>query len=165
MKTILLLRHAKSSWNNQGLTDFDRPLNERGNRQAIQMGKKILSLGDLPELIIHSTAKRTSETTKIISKEMGIAADRIKQDQSMYLSSYNNLLSVIDSIPDSINCIMLVGHNPGITDLSNYLTQNYIDNIPTCGAVKIDAFVDSWQEIARGIGSQKYFIYPKMFDF
>lgn len=164
MKTIYLIRHAKSDWNNPNLSDFDRPLNKRGKKDAPFMGKKLNSLTPNIDLIIASPAKRALETVKAICPEIDYSFDNIQFDESVYHSSYNNLNSIVNNLNNELNSIALVGHNPGLTNFSNYLTDNYIDNIVTSGIVKIKLDIDNWNEIVEGVGSKVFYIYPKMYN-
>ena len=163
MKTIYLLRHAKSDWANADLNDYDRPLNKRGKNDAPEMGKKLKELYVIPELIISSPAKRTRQTIKKICEKINYPFNNIIFDESVYLSSLKNLITLVNAIDDNYKTVLLVGHNPGITMLNNYLTEDYIDNIPTCGFVEINMEIDHWNEIIQGVGIKKYFIYPRLY--
>ena len=164
MKTIYLIRHAKSDWNNPILTDYERPLNKRGKTDAPFMGKKLNELKPNIDLVLSSPAKRAYQTSKAIAKEINYNFDSIKFDESIYHSSHQNLNAVINNLPSNHNSIALIGHNPGLTIYSNYLTNNYIDNIVTGGIVKIELEIDNWNEIVEGIGSKIFYIYPKMYN-
>lgn len=164
MKTIYLIRHAKSDWNNPNLTDYNRSLNKRGQYDAPFMGSKLAELNPSIDLIIASPAKRVVETIKFLTKEIGYDYDKIDFNKSIYNSSYLNLNEITNNIDNNINCVALVGHNPGLTNFSNYLTNNFIDNIVTCGIVKIELEIESWIEIVEGIGSKVFYIYPKMYE-
>ena len=163
MKTIYLIRHAKSDWKHPELTDFERPLNKRGLRDAPFMAQKLADLTFKPELIICSPAKRTTTTAKLICTETRYSIDNVLFDQSIYASSLNNLISLVNLLPNQHNEIAIIGHNPSITELSNYLTEDYIGNMPTCSVVKIELEIDNWNETVQGIGIQRFFIYPKAF--
>jgi phosphohistidine phosphatase len=164
MKTIYLIRHAKSDWNHSGLTDFERPLNNRGSLNAPLMGEKLKELKVKFDAVVSSPSKRTTETINEICVKLGFPLEDITFDKDLYLPSLNDLTNAINQIKSSINSLAIVCHNPGITSLSNYLTEDYIDNIVTCGIVKIELEIDSWYEIVQGIGTKKYYIYPKMFN-
>lgn len=163
MKAIHLIRHAKSSWQTPTTDDFSRTLNERGWKDAPFMARKLKELGLQPDYFVCSPAKRTTETSKIIANELNIDFDKIIFDERIYESSLKQLLQVINELPNNFNNAILVGHNPTLTQLSNYLTDNFIDNIPTSGIVKIELDIDNWQHIIQGIGRKIFFIYPKMF--
>jgi phosphohistidine phosphatase len=163
MKTIHLIRHAKSSWDNPDLDDFSRTLNERGKKEACFMEKKLKESGCNPDYFISSPAKRTKETSEIIASALNYNVEKIIFDERIYHSSLPQILQVLNDVPNGFNNMILIGHNPTLTQLSNYLTDNFIDNIPTCGMVKIELDIDNWQHIIQGIGNKIFFIYPKMF--
>ncbi|MBI2279127.1 MAG: histidine phosphatase family protein [Bacteroidetes bacterium] len=163
MKVIHLIRHAKSSWDNPDLDDFSRTLNERGKKDAPFMANKLKELGCNPDYFMSSPAKRTTETSKIIATALSYDIEKTIFDERIYHSSLPQILKVLNEIPNSFNTIILVGHNPTLTQLSNYLTDDFIDNIPTCGIVKIELDIDNWQHIIQGIGRKIFFIYPKKF--
>ncbi len=158
MKTLYLIRHAKSDWKNPALTDSERPLNKRGLRDAPFMAKKLNELSFNPDLIVCSPAQRTKTTAELISKSTSCL-----YDASIYEASLNDLTHLINSLPNEKTAIAIIGHNPSITNLSNYLTNDFISNMPTCSIVKIELEIDSWNETIQGIGTKKYFIYPKAF--
>jgi phosphohistidine phosphatase len=163
MKTLYLIRHAKSDWNNPNLTDFERPLNKRGLRDAPFMGKELAKLNFKPELIVCSPANRTTSTAKFICTENSYSIADVTFDQSIYESSIDNLISLINLLPNEKTEVALIGHNPSMTGLSNYLTDEYIGNMPTCSIVKIELEIENWDEVITGIGAIKFYIYPKKF--
>jgi len=163
MKSIYLIRHAKSSWIKPALSDFDRPLNDRGKNDIPTIAKELIKLDFNPELILCSPSKRTRETLKKLKNHLKLNDEKIKFIDSIYESSTQNLIALTNNLPSTVNSVALIAHNPAITQLSNYLTDYYIDNIPTCGVVKIDLNIDQWNEIIQGVGLQNFFIYPKMF--
>ncbi len=162
MKAIYLIRHAKSSWKTIDQIDHERPLNKRGTRDFPLIASRLKQVKLQPELIICSNAKRTKSTAELLCKEIDYSYDNVNFDSSIYEAPLENLLTVINKIPSNLNDVVLIGHNPGITLLSNYLTEDYIDFIPTSGVVKIELEIDSWDEIVKGIGLKKFFLYPKM---
>lgn len=164
IKTVYLIRHAKSDWNSAELSDFERPLNKRGKKDAPFMGEKIKELNVHPDIIIASPAKRALETITAISSEINYPFDKIVFDKSIYHSSVQNLIELLNNIDNSYSTLFLVGHNPGLTYLSNYLTNDYIDNIVTCGIVKIELEIGNWNEIIEGIGRKIFYLYPKMYN-
>lgn len=163
MLTLFLIRHAKSSWEDPGLSDKDRPLNKRGKKDAPLMGSILNGKNETASLIISSPAKRAYDTAKIISEETGYKAGRIEKDDKLYMADINDFISVIKKVHDSNTCIMLFSHNYGITDFANSAGDLQIENIPTCGVVKIKFKADSWKDISGIRGKTEYFIYPKMF--
>ncbi len=164
MKTIYLIRHAKSDWGVANLSDFDRPLNNRGKRDAPFMGKQLKELGILPDTIIASPAKRALQTINSICIEIDFPFSKVEFIDSIYHSPVKNLTTVLNGLSNKYNTAFLVGHNPGLTELSDYLTEDYLDNISTCGIVKIELEIDDWNEIIQGIGIKKFFIYPKLYN-
>jgi phosphohistidine phosphatase len=161
MKTLYLVRHAKSSWKNPSLADFERPLNKRGKRDAPLMGKKLHEAGIKPGVIISSTAVRAFKTAKIIAMEIDFSTKRINKKESIYLADVPTLIKVIRKIGDKTEQAMLFGHNPGLTMLANYLTNESVENIPTCGVFCIDFEINSWKEVGQGSGKMVFFGYPK----
>lgn len=159
---LIIVRHAKSSWKHPELSDFERPLNKRGKRDAPFMGEKLSDKNVSPDLILASPAKRAFITAKIISEKVKYPADKIAFNKNIYEASVNDLLKIINDIDEHRKSVMLVGHNPGLTSLNNFLTNRFIDNIPTCGIVSI-IFNCKWQEVDEASGEVDYFIYPKLF--
>jgi len=161
MKRLYLVRHAKSSWDDASLADIDRPLNSRGKNNAPEMGKRLNKQGILPDLLISSPANRAYSTAKKISNEIGYPKKKIKVSDKIYHGSNNSILSVLQSLPDKINHVMLFGHNPGFTDFANLLCNINIYNIPTAGIVAIDFKIEHWSDCAYGNGELMFFDYPK----
>jgi len=161
VKTLYLIRHAKSSWSNPGLADFDRGLNKRGKRNAPFMGKRLADHGVLPDLILSSPAKRAKKTANKIAKEIGYPKGRIIFKKTLYHSSVSNLLKVVTSVEDNIDSLFVVGHNWGITEFAEMLTDKDLGNIPTSGIAAITFPLDQWQHISWGDGDLLFFDFPK----
>ncbi|PKP47045.1 MAG: phosphohistidine phosphatase [Bacteroidetes bacterium HGW-Bacteroidetes-12] len=162
MKTIYLIRHAKSSWSSLSLNDFDRPLNERGKKDAPFIGKKLKELRFNPDEIRSSPSKRTTKTIKLICKEVDFDFKNVVFKKELFHPSLTIFKSEINSLSDTINSVAFVSHNFGISDFGNYLTDNAIGVMPTCGVVKINIDIDTWQELIEGLGTLEYYVYPKM---
>ena len=160
MKTFYLIRHAKSDWNTP-TSDFERPLNNKGKRSALIMAKKLHELNFRPNIIISSPAKRALQTSLVFANELDYGATNIVFDNLIYEASLDNLISIINNISSIHQNAILVGHNPGITELANYLTGNFISAVPTCCVIKIELEVDNWNEVVSGIGLEKLYTYPK----
>ncbi len=159
VKRLYIIRHAKSSWKDDSLEDFERPLNKRGNADAPRMGKRLKARGVLPDSIISSPAQRAKTTAEFIAKELD-CSEKIVLKKEMYESARNELDSLLKELEDTHKIVFLVGHNPEL----NMLAQMYVgfeENIVTCGIVTIEFTCDTWAEIhtdnARLIG----FEYPK----
>ncbi len=163
MKRLYLIRHAKSSWNELDLADIDRPLNKRGKRDAPFMGKRLKEGHKAnPDLILSSPAKRALRTAKIIAKEIDYPKGKIEIKDSLYGSGVQGMLNVIHYLDNSLNEVMLFGHNPDITSLANYLSDQNFDNIPTCGIFCVEFDIQSWKDVKEGKGIFKFFDFPKM---
>ena len=157
------MRHAKSSWKNETINDMDRPLNERGDRDAPFMGQIMLQKGVLPEEIISSPAERTLATVRHICPIINVPFQSVKVNPSLYAASPSEMLIIIKEINENVQSVLLLGHNPGLTDLSNYLSGYPIDNIPTCGIVELHFPRKSWKEIELGSCRMGFFEYPKKY--
>jgi len=159
-KTIILIRHAKSSWKNPDWTDFERPLNKRGKRDAPLMGKWLANYGINFDLIISSPSKRTSETANLICKELGYDSTLVKFDNSLYGFHTDAVLSALKKVDDSFQEVIIIGHNPAITNVVNFLQKDRsFANVPTCGIVSIN--LESWEDVKAGNGKLNFFEYPK----
>lgn len=161
-RTIVLIRHAKSSWDNPDLADFDRPLNDRGFTDAPLMGKQLALQGLRFDAIIASPSKRTTQTLSFLLKEIKFPESKIVWDSSIFHSSSDNLIHILQSLDPSVKTVALVGHNPSMTDLANYLqSDTLIENVPTCGIVCVRAELPAWSDLQHQKAKLEFFIYPK----
>ncbi|MCF8380943.1 MAG: histidine phosphatase family protein [Bacteroidales bacterium] len=149
MKTLMIVRHGKSDWEFHSVKDIDRTLKERGINDGYFVANKILKKGVIPEIIISSTANRAFHTALIFSRVLGIKSASIIADESLYLSDVDEILSVIYACDDSLDRVMIFGHNPGFTELTNYLSHLNISNLPTTGVATLVFDTDSWTEISK----------------
>ena len=161
MKTLYLVRHAKSSWDNANQSDHDRPLNPRGERDAPRMGKRLRKRKDRPEVIISSSAVRAQTTASILATAMDYPTSDIAIDERLYGAEPEDVLSIIGDLDDGIHCAMLVGHNPTFTALINALGRCDLGNVPTCGMAVLTFPIDSWKDIATIQGKLVDFDFPK----
>lgn len=163
MKELILVRHAKSSWDNPELKDFDRPLNERGKNDVITMSDRLYGRGVRPDILISSPAKRTMATAKVFAKTFKMKVGSVVLVPSLYQAQPTEFYRVVKGIDNQYNCAILFTHNTGLTDFANELTNVHVDNVPTCGifAVKIDT--DNWKDFAKSSKSFWFFDYPKLF--
>lgn len=161
MKNLLIIRHAKSSWDDAALADFDRPLNPRGKRDAPFMGGLLKVGGALPDRVVSSPAKRASKTARLIAEAVGYDPDAVDFRDALYLQGVPAILELVRGFDDDWNRVFLVGHNPESTALCNLLTGEEIDNIPTAGIASIEFDVDSWAHVMAGAGRLAFFEYPK----
>jgi phosphohistidine phosphatase len=164
MKTLSLVRHAKSSWKDKTLSDHDRPLNKRGKRDAPRMGRRLAKASICPDLIVTSTAVRARRTAEKIAAEIGYPISHIMMDEELYLSGVSGVLDLIHNLGDANNHVMLFGHNPDMTDLVNLLTGSSIENVPTCGIAHIRFDTDAWSRVGTVVAELIGFDYPKRVD-
>ena len=164
MKSLILIRHAKSSWADPTLQDFDRPLNKRGHRNAPFMGEKLRQKEITIDRVYSSPAKRALDTAHYICDAMGYGADRIDHEPNLYHASADDLLEFVHELDDRFDAVAMVGHNPGFNDLANLLSGEPIDNIPTAGVVIFKASVAHWSEINRENVTMCDFDYPKRYS-
>lgn len=160
MKRLVLLRHAKSSWSDPSLADFDRPLNKRGKRDAPAMGLRLANLGIDPDQIISSPAKRARRTATAVAAALDFPREEIEFADAIYGADCDTLLDIVRGLGNADE-VLLVGHNPGFTDLGNMLTDSPIDNLPTCGVVILDFDVSSWSQVGLGDGLRVAYDSPK----
>jgi len=159
MKTLFLLRHAKSSWDEPGLTDFDRPLNERGRRTAPFMGELMAAKGFLPSVILSSPAVRAKQTA-ILVKDAGHLDAVIRFEPRIYEATPNDLHEVVSGIDDTYASAMLVGHNPGMEGFLRFLTGQ-LEPMPTAALALIELETNSWSAIHDASGELKTIFRPK----
>lgn len=161
MRTLFLIRHAKSSWDNPGLRDFNRPLNERGMREAPLMAQLLDHQGIQPTLLVSSPAKRALTTALVFAAQFGIPDDLVQREQSIYEADPTDILKIISNLPDSAAVVCLFGHNPTMTEVANLFTNDMIDNVPTCGIVQIESEADTWNTMYEGNSRVKACFFPK----
>jgi len=148
MKTLVLVRHAKSSWDDPSLADKDRPLNDRGKRDAPKVGERLARTGAKPDLILSSPAKRALATAEIIARKLGYKRKDIVVDDRLYAVEAEVLLDVIRRLDDEAECVMLFGHNPELTELAHRLSSK-INHMPTCAVAEFTFDVKSWKRIGE----------------
>ena len=161
MKILTLIRHAKSSWKYTGLGDLDRPLNRRGKRDAPLMSDILAARGCRPEVLFTSPALRALRTAEAIAAGIEYAQQKIVLDARLYHADTDDLLDVVKSMNDSLGWVACVGHNPGLTELANYLGRRRIDNVPTAGVVEIRFDCDRWDDVDRTEPKNVDFDFPK----
>jgi phosphohistidine phosphatase len=162
MKTLYLVRHAKSSWANPRLTDFDRPLKNRGKRDAPVMGKVLKDKKVKIELILSSPAKRTKKTAIAIAEKLGYPEKKILFNEDLYEASSNTIIKVLKKIDEKYDSVMIFGHNPGLTLMNNHVSDHYIDNIPTCGIIALQ-LDKKWSDLDKNTCKFLFFEYPKLY--
>ncbi len=163
MKTLILVRHAKSSWKDMTLRDKDRPLNKRGKRDAPFMGQKLKGLGIQPNMIWSSPAKRAFTTASHLADALGFLKEDIEIKNRIYGGSSTEIIDMIKDADASIQTLMVFGHNPEFTSIANQFSTTYIANVPTCGIIRVQFDIESWDELSKENAKVFSFIYPKMF--
>lgn len=161
MKTLILIRHAKSSWGEPGLIDSERPLNDRGKKDAPEMAKRLKKKELKIDLLLTSSAKRAKKTAKLFAEELKINKDEILEQEELYGATNVEFQAVVGSIKDRYDTVAVFSHNPGITDYANQLTSVRIDNMPTCSIFAVQADVTKWEEFTKAEKSFLFFDYPK----
>jgi len=161
VKTLTLIRHAKSSWNETGLTDRDRPLNDRGERDAPVMGARLAASDIRPSLLISSPAARAWTTARLVAAEIGYPREFLQREEELYLANVKRIIGVLQRQDPNFNSIMLFGHNPGLTDFANYLAPDVTPNMPTCSVVAVDIETDDWDLSTLPPCTLRLYDYPK----
>ena len=168
MKTLYLIRHAKSSWDNLDIQDFDRPLNERGKDDLKLIWWFLSEKNIYPDVIFSSPAKRAKKTIKWICEYISFPAKEVIFERDIYenhMKSIDYYLAFLMDISNKFNKVFLVWHNPFITDLSEFLTWLDVWNIPTCSVVSIKLEIDNWKDLSYEKGKIDFFVYPKILKY
>jgi len=162
VKTLYVIRHAKSSWEDPFLDDFDRPLSSRGRSDAPRMGKRLKEKEIHPDLLLSSPAERAISTCLVIAEKIGYNLNNVHTDRRLYHADDDQLLSIVRGLNDANDEVAIFGHNPGLTDFVNRLSPEPVtDNIPTCGIVCLKFSLDSWKQVHWGKGDVDFFDFPK----
>lgn len=161
MKTLIFIRHAKSDWSNFFVTDFDRELNERGMRDAPMMGEVLAKKNLRPDRIISSPALRAKLTIKTLAPYIPYPENQILFDHILYGGGIEAIAELISSTPPNVHTLILVGHNPELTEHANYFSGSDIENIPTCGVVAMQLKHDDWKSIGENSAELLYILRPK----
>jgi phosphohistidine phosphatase len=161
MITLCLIRHAKANWNHPSAQDIERLLTNEGENEAINMGKDLQAKGLVPNLIISSPAKRAQKTAELIAQNVNYPVDKIDVRPELYEASVEELLHCLENLHDHHKTVFLIGHNPAITMLANYLADDHMINLPTCGVYCIDFITDEWNQITIAEGKTRFIDAPK----
>jgi phosphohistidine phosphatase len=163
MKTLIIVRHAKSSWDDPELPDFKRPLNGRGEKDAPRMAERLKEKNIPLDIVISSPAVRALTTCEIFMDVLGVLRERIQASRELYHAGDEIILSIVRSLKDvkENDVAILFGHNPGLTDFVNNLLEEEIENIPTTGVVCCKLKIKSWSEAKWGCGEMEFFDWPK----
>ncbi len=161
MKRLLLVRHAKSSWDSDALTDFDRPLNKRGMSNAPEMAERLLDSNIKLELIVSSPAQRAISTAHAFANVLHVNPENVICHSPLYEAEVMTFYETICQLDDKYNTVALFAHNPGITDFVNTLGLEFIENIPTCGVVSISVDIEKWSDFETASKKNDFFDFPK----
>lgn len=161
MRALTLVRHAKSSWDDPALDDFDRPLNQRGLRDAPLMGQRLARSGAPPDCLVSSPALRALTTARLFAGALGIPEHAILQQPAIYEAGVPELFAVVRGLDDAYGSVALFGHNPGFTDFAHALARCSFGELPTCAVVRLELDAGSWREVQHGGGRLLNFSFPK----
>jgi phosphohistidine phosphatase len=162
MKQLLIVRHAKSSWEDFSVPDFERPLNDRGKKDAPLMAQRLLDRNIVPDEFITSPAKRARKTAELFAKTLNVPKENITEARELYEASPEAFFEVIRKASVSASVVILFSHNPGITAFVNKLTAVTIDDMPTCGIFALSCDIKDWTEFRAAKKEYLFFDYPKL---
>ena len=162
MKRLLLLRHAKAVPATDPLTDFARPLAERGERDARRIGERLLGQSLQPNLVLASPAARALQTAQLVANAIGYSADAIALERGLYLAEPAGIVGIIEAQDAAIETLVVVGHNPGLTELVHRLLPSFdVEDLPTCAVVGLEYAAAAWKGIERAAAALCYYDFPK----
>jgi phosphohistidine phosphatase len=161
VKTLLLIRHAKSDWGDASLSDFDRPLNQRGKNDAPVMAHRLLDKKIKIDSFISSPAKRAKKTATVFAEAYKWKKEDLVLKDELYGAEPPVFFDVITSTDNKLDCIAIFSHNPGITEFANLLTDTRIDNIPTCGIFAVQVDCKKWSDFKNAKKEFWFFDFPK----
>lgn len=163
MKTLYLVRHAKSSWKLDYLEDFERPLNKRGKRDAPLMGRALRERSVLPDILLSSLAARAASTARILAAAIGYPPANVLYTERLYDAGVKDLLELVKGLDNAHSSAMLVGHNPGLTMAVKRLSGTAVGDVPTAGVVAVEFSGEHWRDIAEGSGRVLFVDAPKQY--
>lgn len=150
MKTLYLVRHAKSDWSHAATSDFERPLNKRGLKAAPLMGRRLRNQGCAPDLLLSSPARRARQTANLVATEIGYSLEEIEFVAAIYAAELATLIALIQNLPERATRVMLIGHNPGFSQLGQWLCPTAPAWLPTCGLLELRLDTAHWSEMNEG---------------
>ena len=161
MKTLLLVRHAKSSWDNFSISDEERPLNDRGKKNAPEMAKRLVKKKVMIDAILTSPAKRAKSTAEYFAEEHDLKKSKIKVVPDLYMAGKEAFVKAIRNAPKKADTIALFSHNNGITEFANILSNTRVDDMPTCAVFAVKCPISDWSDFEPGNNEYYFFDYPK----
>jgi phosphohistidine phosphatase len=150
VKRLTLMRHANAQWKDPQISDFDRPLNRRGTSEAEAMSRRLIELKLIPTLVLTSSARRAQQTADIVARELGVTARKLRSDESLYLAAAPDILRVVNTTGPRIPHLMIVGHNPGITEVANLLAPDSHIELATAAICSLTFDTRSWADVKAG---------------
>lgn len=162
MKTLYIVRHAKSSWDNPEFSDHERPLMQKGVKKTAKISQYLSEMDVEPDMIISSTAVRAYETACLIAKGLNYPVDKIQKEASLYLSDNEEILNLIFGVDNKYKSLMIFGHNPTFTSFANQFLSEKIDWMPTSAVVAVKFDTDNWENICLSDKQLKFVVFPKM---
>jgi len=159
--SLILMRHGKSAWDDPRIDDFRRPLASRGLRDVPEMGRRLSRRAVRPDLIVSSPAARAIGTARAVARELGYREDGILEVAKLYHASPSTMMACARRAPHTVGSLMIVGHNPGMTELANMFDGLRIDNMPTSGMLCVEFEADAWDQVEPGAARFAWFDYPK----
>lgn len=161
LKTVIFIRHAKSSWKFPELKDFERPLNKRGKRNAPEMALRLKKIGIQPDLIVSSTAIRAKMTATYFAELLDYQNRQVRVINQIYEASTKDVFNIIRALSNDYNTILIFGHNPTFTTIANHFSDTMIMNVPTCGMFGVQFKTEKWQNFTESPSNFLFFDYPK----
>lgn len=163
MKNLLIIRHAKSSWDDPDLEDKERPLDNKGLGDATLMANVLKNHNVRLDKIFCSTALRAKMTLELINKTLNFDLQKIVYTDELYNASRRNILNFLKVLDDDLINVAIVGHNPGLTDLADFLLYDFYYQLPTCAMVFIELDINKWSDLKSGTGTLRFYEYPKKY--
>lgn len=160
MKKLTLIRHAKSDWSSGAASDFERPLNRRGNKAAPLMAGRILERGSVPDLLVSSPAQRAVETVELLAQGLELVQEQIVLRHDIYEASLATLIEIVRHLPEP-GRVALIGHNPGLSELGLWLYTKAPEWLPTCAVLELELAIDDWSAVSPGCATLACYDYPK----
>jgi phosphohistidine phosphatase len=161
MQLLTLIRHAKSSWDDETLNDFDRPLNRRGEHDAPMMAQRLAEELEEPLTLMASPALRAISTARVFADVLRVPQNSIRIEPRIYEATAGTLLAIVNALPDTASHVLIFGHNPGMTDLGRRLTRELYADMPTCAVCTLQFDKPSWKDIVPGSGKIVRYRFPK----
>ena len=158
-----MVRHAKSDWGNETITDISRPLNTRGYSDALILAKQLAQKIAAPQLWLTSPAIRAYSTALLFAEAFKYDLEKLSINKSIYEASVKTLQNIVTGIPDDVETAFMFGHNPGFTKFFNQFSDAFADNIPTCGVISLSSDEVSWKDFLNAKVRNDYYLYPKEF--